>query len=151
MHDLYKQVGLLALMLAGLTLGARLVYSPFSAGEVGDEAPMLIQSERSRMLLDAGREAIFRFKLAEAESTFTMLAALPDGKAAAAFHLETISLLKLIALDKEVHFDEFLARSDALREVLEEEPASTWQAFLEAEAYLHRAIARSKRGQYLRA
>lgn len=126
------------------------MYFPVS-GQVGDDAPMLIQSEQSRTLLDVGREAIFGFKLAEAESTFTLLAAQPDGKVAAAFHLETISLLKLIASDKETYFDEFLARSNALRDVLEEEPASTWQAFLEAEAYLHRAIARSKRGQYLRA
>ena len=148
--DPHKHVGLLALLLTVLTLGAEPIHSLVS-GEVGDDAPMLIQSERSRTLLDAGREAIFQFKLAEAESTFTMLAALPDGKVAAAFHLETISLLKLIASDKAVYFDEFLVRSDALRDMLEEEPASTWQAFLKAEADLHRAIARSKRGQYLRA
>jgi tetratricopeptide (TPR) repeat protein len=117
----------------------------------GSDAPMLIESEQGLERLRAGREAILHFRLVQAEAIFAQLAALPDGEVAAAFHLETISLLKLIASDKEVYFEEFLARSDALKDLLDKAPASPWRALLAAEADLHRAMGRAKRGQYLRA
>ena len=130
--------------------------SPVFSGEQQTNAwrsdvGMLVRSERGAELLHAGRAEIVQFKLARAEATFSELAALADGNVAGAFYLETIALLKFLVSDEEGHREAFFDRSKALRKVLSQTPDSPWRVFLRAEAHIHTAAARAKRGQFLRA
>ena len=111
----------------------------------------LVRSERGVELLHAGRAEIAQFKLARAEATFSELAAQADGNVAGAFYLETIALLKFLMSDEDRHREAFFERSKALKKALSQTPDSPWRVFLGAEANVHTAVARAKRGQFLRA
>ena len=137
----------LAMLVGGVTVFSD---EPATTDWRGDEG-MFVRSERGAELLHAGRAEIGQFKLDRAEATFLELAALPDGAVAGAFYLETIALLKFLVSDQEVHRAAFFDRLDALEKVLSETPDSPWRAFLRAEAAMHTAAARAKRGQFFRA
>lgn len=125
--------------------------APPAARTTPEDGALFIQSAHSASLLDAGREAILQFRLSRAEQTFLQLADQPDGRVAAAFYLETIALLQFMMSDEDRYHDAFFARSDTLKQRLAPLPDSPWRAFVQAEAAMHRALVRAKRGQYVRA
>lgn len=113
--------------------------------------PMLIRSDASVRLLDAGRSALVSFKFREAEQHFTRLANLPDGRAAGMYHLSLVSFLRYTLSDRDDDMLDFVQRSDELKRVLDDEPDAPWRNLLGAETNMQRAVVWAKQGRYVRA
>lgn len=113
--------------------------------------PMLLETEASETLLETGREHLFAFRMEAAERTFRTLQARPDGAEAAYHHLAMVALFKGLVTDERDHFETFMARSDTLKQLLNDQPASNWRRQLEAMTNLQRAVAAGKLERYVRA
>lgn len=96
-------------------------------------------------------EAYLDFKLDEADRRFRILAAKDGGEAAAYLYLSSISMYRFIMTDEDHYEEEFLQRSDSLKQMLDEIEDGPWRIFIGAEANMQRAVVRTKRGKYLRA
>jgi len=114
-------------------------------------APMLLSSNASVSLLEAGRDDLFAFRLREAEASFTTLANRPDGRAAGMYYLASVSFLRYVMSDRDSDMEAFVLRSDELRQTLEREPDTPWRHLLGAETNMQRAVVWAKQGRYVRA
>lgn len=114
-------------------------------------APMLLSSNESVNLLETGRDDLFAFRLREAEARFTTLANRPDGRAAGMYYLASVSFLRYVMSDRDSDMEEFVLRSDELRQTLEREPDTPWRHLLGAETNMQRAVVWAKQGRYVRA
>lgn len=112
---------------------------------------MLLQSEASVALMEAGRAAIWDARFGEAEQIFEELAGRPDGATAAAFHRTTIALLRAIFTDSRAAYDVFWTRAEAMQALLDDQPTSPWALYFDGELALYRAVAAGKTERYVRA
>ncbi len=116
-----------------------------------DGAPMLLESARSRALLDDARDDLLYLRLDAAEAKLNQLARTDEGAPAAFHYLATASLLRGFLTDDERAFDKFVERSDSLKDALGKLPASRWRWLLEAEGDLQRSIVWGRREQFTKA
>lgn len=121
------------------------------ADSVDTARPMFLTSDASEALLEEGRRHLFAFRMDAAEQSFRQLIQHPNGAEAGYYQLAQVALFKGLVTDREAHFERFMARSDTLRRLLDERPASTWKQQLEASTSLHRTVASGKLGHYVRA
>lgn len=133
-----------------IVLGIAALAGPAAAQE-GQERGMLLRTDRSAALLEAGRRSLFSFRVDEAERTFRRLAAEPDGAVAAYHHLALAVLARGLMTGDAAAFDAFFARSDSLFALLDRTPASPWRDYLRAEAHLQRAMALAKTERFVKA
>ena len=134
------------LWVVGLVLALAVV-----PAQADDTRPLFLETDASVERLDAGHDALLDFRLPAATRAFRALAERPDGDIAAYHYLSLTALLKGLMADEPAHFDTFIARSDTLRQLLDDQPRSRWKRHLEAEQHLKRAIARGKQERYIRA
>ena len=113
--------------------------------------PMFLTTDASEVLLEEGRRHLFAFRMNAAEQSFRQLLQQPSGAEAAYYQLAMVALFKGLVTDDEAYFEQFMARSDTLRHLLEERPASTWKQQFEASTNLQRTVASGKLGHYVRA
>jgi len=113
--------------------------------------PMFLTTEASEALLDEGRRHLFAFRMNAAEQSFRQLMQEPSGDEAAYYQLAMIALFKGMVTDNEAYFERFMARSDTLRQLLDDRPPSLWKQQMQASTSLQRTVASGKLGQYMRA
>ena len=112
---------------------------------------MLLRSEESVVLMEAGRAAIWDVRFEEAERVFEQLAGRSDGAVAAAFHRAMIALMKAIFTDSRAAYDVFWSRAETTQSLLDEQPESPWAHYFSGELALYRAVAAGKTERYIRA
>lgn len=140
-----KQVirGCIWMVLIGLLAGAPV--------QTVESRPMLLETEESVALLEAGHDHLIDFRLSAAEETFRELASRSDGKAASYHYLSLIALMKGLMADEERYFEQYIDRADTLSTALQRRPNSEWKRLLEASRRLGRTLALGKQERYLRA
>lgn len=116
-----------------------------------DDDLLLFGGARLTVPFEHARAAYLDFKLDEADRRFRSLANREGGEAAAYLYLSSISMYRFLMTDEDRYEEEFLQRSDSLKQLLDEIDDSPWRIFIGAEANLQRAVVRTKRGKYLRA
>ena len=97
---------------------------------------MLVETDTSVRLIADGRLALIDFRFQDAESSFTHLANMPDGRAAGMYHLALVSFVRYLMSDREADMQEFVLRSDELRHALQQENDTPWRHLLGAETNL---------------
>lgn len=114
-------------------------------------APMLLEQEEDRALLDEGRTHLFSMRLDAAADVFERLGERPGGAVAAAYHHALQALLQSVVTDDDQYVAAFDARYDALRDALDAVPESRWRTYLAAEARLMRTLMLAKQNRVVRA
>lgn len=114
-------------------------------------APLLLETDASRAMVEEGRRALFAFRLDAAEARFREVLSRPDGRPAGYHYLAAVALYKGLVTDDKVHFETFMARADSLREVLDARPETVWSRQMLAKSALMRTVAAGKLQRYLRA
>ena len=114
-------------------------------------APMLLEQEEDRALLEEGRTHLFSMRLEAATDVFDALAERPDGAVAAAYHHALQALLQSVITDDDQYIAAFDERYEALREALNAVPESRWRTYLAAEARLMRTLMLAKQNRVVRA
>lgn len=147
--NLFSPVSMMRRFLAAAALTFVAATAPAAAQPLG--TPMLLTSDSSRALLDAGRAALLDLRFGDAEASFRRLQARPDGAPAALLARTHLALYRAFLQDDEAQLAVFTRRADSLDRVLAPLPDTRWRTYLGAEADLLRALVHVRKEQMARA
>jgi TolA-binding protein len=102
-------------------------------------------------LLERSRQALFDFRLNEAERLLERVLADGSPRPYAYFMYVSVAFWRAMVEDVESAYDRFYLRSDSLLSRLEATERTKWKRLIRAEAYLQRAVILGKTEQFLRA
>lgn len=131
-------------------LALLLVAAP-RAATPNPDAPMMVASPEGIARLEAGRTALYNFRLDEARRHFRALGTLEPASPAAAYQLATVAFWTALTREDPGAYDRFYALNDSLRTVLAGVPASPWRTHMEGEMHLQRAAVLARQERYARA